>query len=66
MVVDEIFGSIRQMKQRGIAVLLVEQNARRALDVSDRACIIERGKATATGDARDWLKNDAVRQLLAV
>jgi len=65
-IVDEIFNSIRNMKNRGLAVLLVEQNVKRALMVSDRAYLVEKGQTVITGDAKEWLSNDDLRQRLTL
>ena len=65
-IVDEIFNSIRNMKNRGLAVLLVEQNVKRALMVSDRAYLVEKGQTVITGDAKEWLSNDDLRQRLTI
>jgi branched-chain amino acid transport system ATP-binding protein len=66
LLVDAIFASITQMKQDGMSVLLVEQNVRRALEISDRAYVIEKGKTIAEGPANRILSDDALRQKLSV
>jgi branched-chain amino acid transport system ATP-binding protein len=43
-------------------MLLVEQNAAMALDLADRACVIETGRVVLTGSAADMKKDDAVRR----
>jgi branched-chain amino acid transport system ATP-binding protein len=45
-----------------VAVLLVEQNARAALELADRGYVLESGEVTSTGPARDLLASAAVRQ----
>jgi branched-chain amino acid transport system ATP-binding protein len=57
LLVRAIFDTIRQLKQDGTTILLVEQNARLALDVADRAYVMETGRITLEGPAAD-LKHD--------
>jgi PAS domain S-box-containing protein len=66
MIVNEIFATISRMKREGISVLLVEQNVRRALAISDRAYVIEKGRTIAEGPASGILSDDALRQKLSV
>jgi branched-chain amino acid transport system ATP-binding protein len=63
IVVREIFEVIRALKEKGYTVLLIEQNARLALKVSDRAYVLELGKVTLEGPSRDLLKTDRVKEL---
>ncbi|MGB8843493.1 MAG: ATP-binding cassette domain-containing protein, partial [Aliidongia sp.] len=49
--VEEIFAIIETLKRRGITLLLVEQNARAALDISDYAYVLESGRVTLSGPA---------------
>ena len=62
ILVEEIFDIIRDLHKSGTTILLVEQNARMALSVADRAYVIETGKVTLSGDANDLLNNDSVRK----
>ena len=62
IMVDRIFEVIRQVHEQGITILLVEQNAGRALQIADRAYVMESGQIAATGPARAMLTDDAVRQ----
>jgi branched-chain amino acid transport system ATP-binding protein len=52
MIVAEIFAMIRELRDLGALVLLVEQNVHQALTVADRFCLIERGRIVLAGDAR--------------
>jgi branched-chain amino acid transport system ATP-binding protein len=61
-VVDEIFIVIQRLREFGRAVLLVEQNATLALEVADRAYVLEAGVMTRTGKARDLLGDDRIRE----
>ena len=57
LLVQAIFDTIRQLKHEGTTILLVEQNARLALDVADRAYVMETGRITLEGPAAE-LKHD--------
>jgi branched-chain amino acid transport system ATP-binding protein len=62
IMVDRIFEVVRQVHEQGITVLLVEQNAGRALQIADRAYVMESGLISASGDARAMLSDASVRQ----
>lgn len=61
-IVSQIFEIIVQLNSEGLAVLLVEQNARQALKISHRAYVIETGKIILQGKGLELLENDEVRQ----
>ncbi len=63
LVVREIFRVISGLKDKGYTVVLIEQNARLALRISDRAYALELGKVTIDGPSRELLKSDRVREL---
>ena len=56
-IVAQVFDTLRQLHQQGLTMLLVEQNATRALDATDYAYVIERGRIVHQGPSRD-LKSD--------
>jgi branched-chain amino acid transport system ATP-binding protein len=60
VLVELIFETISKIREQGTTILLVEQNALAALDVADRAYVLESGLINMTGDAKDLLKNDEV------
>ena len=60
--VDEIFGIIREVSESGTTVLLVEQNAKKALSIADRAYVLETGSITMDGKAEDLLNDEAVQK----
>ncbi len=60
--VEEIFSTISEIKQSGITVLLVEQNANMALQIADRAYVLETGSITMAGKASDLLNDEGVRK----
>ena len=61
ILVDQILSAIATLKCEGLTVLLVEQNANAALAISDRGYVIETGRVTVAGRARELLANDRVR-----
>ena len=62
LMVDKIFEVIAQLRSRGMTILLVEQNASRALALADRAYVMETGLITLSGRAQDLMHDPAVRQ----
>lgn len=60
--VNEIFDIIRVVSEGGTTVLLVEQNAKKALSIADRAYVLETGKITMSGKAEDLLNDEAVQK----
>ena len=65
-IVDEIFAIMRRLKAEGHAILLVEQNVRRALDITDRICAMERGRIIFAGSGRSETDRDALMRAIAV
>jgi branched-chain amino acid transport system ATP-binding protein len=61
IMVDKIFEVVADIHSRGTTVLLVEQNASRALGLADRGYVMESGEITMTGDAKALLKDPKVR-----
>ena len=62
LVVRHIFEIVQAVNGQGVTVLLVEQNARKALELAQRAYIIEQGRIVGTGSGADFLNNDEVRE----
>lgn len=60
--VKEIFSIIRKLHEQGITILLVEQNAKMALSIADRAYVLETGRITMEGDAKELLNDEQVRK----
>ena len=60
--VNEIFDIIAGMKADGVTVLLVEQNAKKALSVADRAYVLETGEIVLSGDAKELMDNERIRK----
>jgi branched-chain amino acid transport system ATP-binding protein len=62
IIVNRIFDVIRRLKQSGVTILLVEQNARKALAIADRAYVLETGTIGLSGSAADLARDPAVEQ----
>lgn len=60
--VNEIFDIIESIKKDGVTVLLVEQNAKKALSIADQAYVLETGKVVLSGDAKELMNNDSVKK----
>ncbi len=60
--VNEIFDIIQKIKADGTTVLLVEQNAKKALSIADRAYVLETGNIVISGDAKVLMNDDAVKK----
>ena len=61
IMVDKVFEVVRDVYAQGVTILLVEQNASRALAVANRAYVMESGLVTMSGDAKEMLKDPKVR-----
>jgi branched-chain amino acid transport system ATP-binding protein len=61
IMVDKIFEVVRDVYAQGVTVLLVEQNASRALSIANRGYVMESGLVTMTGDAKEMLNDPKVR-----
>ncbi|HJC73632.1 MAG TPA: ABC transporter ATP-binding protein [Candidatus Mediterraneibacter faecavium] len=62
ILVNEIFDIIRAVSESGTTVLLVEQNAKKALAIADRAYVLETGKIVLEGNAKDLLEDDSIKK----
>ena len=60
--VQEIFKVIKQLPEQGITVLLIEQNVKQALELADRACVLENGRLTLEGSCCDLIAHDHVKK----
>lgn len=60
--VNEIFDIVKEISASGTTVLLVEQNAKKALSIADRAYVLETGKIVLEGNANELLNNDSVKK----
>ena len=62
MMVEKIFETIADISAQGVSILLVEQNARLALEAASRGYVLEGGRISLSGDAADLLGSDAVQR----
>ena len=62
ILVKEIFSIIEELHKSGITILLVEQNAKMALAISDRAYVLETGNIAMEGSAKELSEDDRVRK----
>ena len=62
ILVNEIFDIIRSVSESGTTVLLVEQNAKKALSIADRAYVLETGNITLEGNAKALLEDDSIKK----
>ncbi len=62
LIVKEIFALIKRIRSLGTTILLVEQNARMALKISDRAYVLQTGKITLSGKASELLQSEEVQK----
>ena len=62
ILVEEIFHIIREISAGGTTVLLVEQNAKKALAIADRAYVLETGNIVLSGDAKEMMNNDSIKK----
>lgn len=62
LLVKEIFSIIKEVHKQGITVLLVEQNAKMALSIANRAYVLETGKISMSGEARELLNDEKVKK----
>ena len=61
LLVEQIFDMVTKISQQGMTVLLVEQNIRAALDLADRAYLLENGQVVGEGNAKDLLSFQSVQ-----
>jgi branched-chain amino acid transport system ATP-binding protein len=59
----EIFAAIQQIRSRGVAILMAEQDAQSALHIADRVYVLEHGHVAQTGYAKDLAKDDRIRRI---
>ena len=62
LLVDEVFRIIRNFRDKGTTILLVEQNASKALDICDRAYVLENGKVVLSGTGKELMASEEVKK----
>jgi branched-chain amino acid transport system ATP-binding protein len=63
MMQDTVFDAIKRINDAGVSVLMVEQNASRCLEISDRAYVLDQGRDAYTGTGRELLNDPKVVEL---
>lgn len=61
VLVDEVLDTVRRLKEEGMTILLVEQNVREALDLADRAYVLQTGRIVSEGSGEELLESDMFR-----
>jgi branched-chain amino acid transport system ATP-binding protein len=61
LMVQKVFETVLAIASEGVTILLIEQNAKLALEVSDRGYVMESGEVTLSGDAKELLSDPKVR-----
>lgn len=62
LIVKDIFNIIKQIREQGVTILLIEQNANVALKIADRGYVLETGRITIEGTGKDLLENDDIKK----
>ncbi|MCH3918384.1 MAG: ABC transporter ATP-binding protein [Spirochaetia bacterium] len=62
LIVNQVFDIIRQIRDSGITIVLVEQNAKKALSIADRAYVLENGEIKISGTGKELLSSDTVKK----
>ena len=62
LIIREIFRTIARLREQGVSILLVEQNARAALQVADYGYVLETGTIALSGTGEELLRNESVRE----
>ena len=63
ILVEQVFGLMQQLRDRGITVLMIEQNARKALEISDHGLVLQQGRLALAGSAREILDHPEIGRL---
>lgn len=59
----EIFQIIKDLRDEGISIMIVEQNAKKAIEISDRTYLLENGRVALVGSGKDLLRNKKIKQI---
>ena len=63
ILVQQVFGLLHQLRDRGVTVLMIEQNARKALEISDHGIVLQQGRLALAGSAREILDHPEIGHL---
>jgi branched-chain amino acid transport system ATP-binding protein len=61
VVVDRLFGVLQTIRERGMTILLIEQNVQQTLEMADRGYVMENGQIVLTGSGRELLGNEHLK-----
>ncbi len=62
LIVNDIIRIIQEINRKGVSVLLVEQNAKKALAIADRACVLEQGRIVKRGSGKELAADESIIQ----
>ncbi len=62
ILVDEVLDTVRRLKEQGLTMLLVEQNVREAIEICDRAYVLQTGRIVKEGPSQELLRSDEIRK----
>mgnify|MGYP002511355319 FL=1 len=62
LLVDQVFDIIKKFHEKGVTILLVEQNANKSLAISDRAYVLENGKIVLSGTGEELLSSEDIKR----
>lgn len=60
IIVNSVMQTIKRINEQGITILLVEQNAKKALAIANKACVLEQGKIIQTGTGQELLNDSKI------
>jgi branched-chain amino acid transport system ATP-binding protein len=61
-IVTKLYEKIKELRESGVTILLVEQNVRNALEISDRTYVLESGRITLSGDSKELLHDERIKK----
>jgi len=61
-IVTKLYDKIKELRESGVTILLVEQNVRNALEISDRTYVLESGRITLSGDSKELLHDERIKK----
>ena len=62
IILNKVYKALREIRERGITILFVEQNVRRSLEEAERAYIMEAGRVVLSGDVRDLREEEEIKK----
>jgi branched-chain amino acid transport system ATP-binding protein len=62
LVVDEMFETVKELREEGISIFLIEQNVQQTLEIADRAYVLENGRISLEGKSEELLQNELIKK----